>query len=276
MFDDIPALERHVAAHPASPLYARLASLYIDGNRPAQALKLCLQGNRLQPDYPTGLLMTARAQIMLRQYGDARQTLQELLRIQPSCAAALRLAQRITELELEYPPYATAAGTQIAHEQIARTGGAGEAETDRRRHWSHQDDILPGIEHYAVRPDASRSEEAPAEKAEAGRPLLFDLDDLARRLEGARIPALPEEEEVVVHEDAPAIEEVNLGSRPVTETLVGIYEQQGRLREAIEGYARLASLQPDRQGHFEAKLQVLRLRLLQQQQLEQQTGDEAC
>ncbi|MBR9974539.1 MAG: hypothetical protein KFF77_03080 [Bacteroidetes bacterium] len=262
MFDDIAALERHVAANPASPLFARLASLYIDGNRPAQALKLCLQGNRLHPDYPTGLLMTARAQIMLRQYSDARQTLQELLRLLPSCRAAQKLGERMTELELEYPPYAGTATVLISMQEVAREAGA-----DRRLQWSHQDDILPGIEHFAARTEADEPPEESGPRITEKVPPLFDLGDLARRLEGARIPALPEErEEESQADEAPPTEEINLGSRPVTETLAAIYEQQGRLQEAMEGYQRLAILQPGHRQQFEAKVQELRLRLLQQQQ----------
>ena len=174
MFDDIAALERHIAANPASPMFARLASLYIDGNRPAQALKLCLQGIKLHPDYPTGLLMIARAQIMLRQYGDARQTLQNLLRILPSCTAALRLSERMTELELEYPPYATAGGAYIARQDVTRGG-----EADRRQQWSHQDDILPGIESFAPKTTKQQDAEGPpvAHKPAPG----FDIGDLAQR-----------------------------------------------------------------------------------------------
>jgi hypothetical protein len=209
--------------------------------------------------------MTARAQIMLRQYSDARQTLQELLRLLPSCRAAQQLGERMTELELESPPYAGTATVLISRQEVARETGA-----DRRLQWSHQDDILPGIEHFASRTEADEQGEDPVPPGMETTAPLFDLGDLARRLEGARIPALPEErDEETRLDEVPPIEEINLGSRPVTETLAGIYEQQGRLQEAMEGYQRLAMLQPERRDHFEMKVQELRLRLLQQQQQQQ-------
>ncbi len=249
MFDDIAALERHIAAYPASPLFARLASLYIESNRPAQALKICLQGIKLHPDYPTGLLMIARAQIMLRQYSDARQTLHELIRILPSCVAALRLIDRMTELELEYPPYAASGGMIVSRHNLGREQDA----RDQRQQWSHQDDILPGIESFAP----TRSDVAPGADAEPGsvepRP-VFDLGALAQRLEGARIPSLPEEDEYQESTGEETVESVNLELRPVTETLIGIYEQQGRWREAIDGYARLAARHSDRRDYFEGKI----------------------
>ncbi|MDT8323914.1 MAG: hypothetical protein RRA94_07390, partial [Bacteroidota bacterium] len=65
ILSDVAALERHMAAHPASPLFTRLASAHLGGNRPAQALKVCLQGLRHHPEYASGLLLIARAQVML-------------------------------------------------------------------------------------------------------------------------------------------------------------------------------------------------------------------
>ncbi|MFZ1730348.1 MAG: tetratricopeptide repeat protein [Bacteroidota bacterium] len=252
VFDDIAALERHVAANPASPLFARLASLYIDSNRPAQALKLCLQGIKQHPDYPTGMLMIAKAQIMLRQYGDARQTLSGLLRVLPSCTAALRLVDRMTELELEYPPYATSSGLFISHQSVGRA-----ADRDRREQWSHQDDILPGIESFIPAKAEAAAEPEPVIAAEHTLP-TFDLGALALRLEGARIPSLPEEDER--HESTgidEEVEEVNLELRPVTETLITIYEQQGRWRETIDGYVRLSQRYPERREHFENKIREI-------------------
>ncbi len=261
MFDDIAALERHLSAYPASPLFARLASLYIERDRPAQALKLCLQGIRLYPEYPTGMLMIARAQIMLRQYGDARQTLHELLRILPSCTAAQRLFERMKELELEYPPYAATAGSVVAQQKIARG-----ADHDRRQQWSHQDDILPGIERFFPARSAPASA---AETAPEPSPPAFDLGALAQRLEGARIPSLPEEDERNESTGGDGdVEEVNLEMRPVTETLISIYEQQGRLREAIEGYARLARRQPERREYFLQRMKELEARFADQQSRE--------
>ncbi len=264
LLDDMPALERHVAAYPASPLFARLASLYIDSNRPAQALKLCLQGIKLHPDYPTAMLTIARAQIMLRQYSDARQTLNGLLRIMPSCTAAIRLIDRMTELELEYPPYAASSGLYIAQQAVGR-----DADRDRREQWSHQDDILPGIESFVPIKEAVPS---PVEEEQAPEPLLpaFDLGALAQRLEGARIPSLPEEDErsesTGVEEE---IGEINLELRPVTETLIAIYEQQGRWRESVDGYTRLAERYPERREHFERKIAEIETKLKEEQSKEQ-------
>ncbi|MCB2204779.1 tetratricopeptide repeat protein [bacterium] len=262
---DIPGLERHVAAQPASPLFARLASAYINANRPTQALKVCLQGLRYHPGYPTGLLLTARAQVMLRQYSDARQSLRELLRILPVCPAAQALMERMKELELQYPPFTAVAGSSFAETPVERIG-------EREEKWSRKEDILPGFE---VR---RRESETIAESDPANEPLpstggTLDLAGLASRLETARIPALPEEDmqEEVEEAGHAEIEEVNLEGRPVTETLIMIYVQQGKLREAIDAYRRLAAVNENRRAEFEEKISQLELQLQQQRQNENPT-----
>lgn len=252
---DPAALERHLAAHPASPLFTRLAAAHLAANRPAQALKVCLQGMRHHPEYVAALLLVARAQVMLRQYSDARQSLHDLLRIQPVCPAAEALRERMTELELEYPPYTAVAGSAFAHTPVERPGRGEEK-------WSRKEDILPGFE------PPRHAEETSADPAASDAPpdtppamSGLDLAGLASLLEAARIPALPEEEEKEEQEDDLGVEEVNLEVRPVTETLVSIYVQQGKLREAIDGYRRLAERNAGRRGEFEEKIRELEARL---------------
>ena len=268
---DIDALERTVAQHPASPLFVRLAARYIDANRPAQALKTCLQGMRFYPEYPTGLFLIAKAQVMLRQYSDARDTLHELLRILPSCQAGIRLLDRMTELELEYPPYTASAGSHFVQVGFDRRSSAGDVEQ-----FSRQDDILPDFEIRRTgsadhqeggedRPQAA-SEDSPKDGATdlPGRhaPPAFDLAGLASQLENARIPSLPEQDEDKYEpgEDE-GIESVNLDARPITETLIEIYIQQDRLREAIDALQRLSDRNPDRAADITAKIHTLEARL---------------
>jgi tetratricopeptide (TPR) repeat protein len=255
---DLAPLERKLAAQPASPLFARLAAGYIANNRPAQALKICLQGMRSYPDYPTGLLMIAKAQVMLRQYSDARETLHELLRLLPGCPAAMALMERMQELELEYPPYTAVGGSHFATTSVERDASGAAA----RRQWSRQDNILPDFEppkHPAPETAGPEREDTPKEPAEVE---YFDLVSLASRLESARIPALPEEETASVEEvSADGIDEVNLEVRPVTETLISIYVQQGKLREAIDAYRRLADRHQDRRAEFEEKIRDLETRI---------------
>ncbi len=258
ILSDQAALERHLRAHPASPLFTRLAAAHLAADRPAQALKICLQGLRFHAEYASAILLIARAQVMLRQYSDARQSLRDLLRLQPVCPAAEALRERMTELELEYPPYTAVAGSAFARMPVERADRGEEK-------WSRKDDILPGFE--TAGPGAAQG----ADDAESGidevPPMSgLDLAGLASRLETARIPALPEEEENAEQEETPGVEEVNIEGRPVTETLVSIYVQQGRLREAIDGYRRLAERDDERRSEFESIIRELESRLADEEQ----------
>lgn len=238
-------------------MFARLAARHIADNRPALALKLCLQGMRQYPEYHTALLLIAKSQVMLRQYSDARETLHELLRSLPGCPSAIQLLERMTELELEYPPYTASGGNFVASFDIRR----GDT-TDSDRKWSHQENILPGFEAPKHDDEVPLSEPEPEEQV-APTATGLDFAALARRLESARIPTLPEDESVmegaVEHEPPP--ETVDLGARPVTETLISIYEQQGRYREAIDAWHRLAERHPDRREEFEARIRALESKL---------------
>lgn len=233
------SLERHCAAHPASPMFVRLAALYLERSLPAQALKLCLQGVKRFHDYPTALLVMARSQVMLRQYNDARETLRGLLRSVPGCGAGLQLLERMMELELQYPPANATAGRAFPSPERS----ASDAER-----WSRRDDILPGM------PVPSRpSVDTPSHDAAAAASLL-DLSQLAARLEGARIPALPDEFDEEDGSEDGEVEYVNLQLRPQTETLAQIYASQGRYREAIDAFRSLSQVHPERSGEFARKI----------------------
>ena len=53
-------LERRLREHPNSPLFARIAELYLGENRLEDALALCDQGLAMYPFYPTAHLVRAR------------------------------------------------------------------------------------------------------------------------------------------------------------------------------------------------------------------------
>ncbi len=243
----LASLERLVASRPASPLFARLAELYLESSRPSQALKLCLQGLKRMSDYPTALLIMAKAQVMLRQYNDARETLRSLLRSVPGCVAGVQLMERMSELELQYPP-PTAAGTRAFSGLDRTAAGAGK--------WSRQEDILPGFT-SAPRPPARMRPDAPA----TGTLRTLDLSQLAAKLEGARIPALSEEYMENGQGDENDVELVNLQLRPQTETLARIYASQGRYREAIDAFRSLSQSRPDRAEEFTQTIADLEQRM---------------
>jgi len=250
---DLNELEQLLARKPASPRFVMLADEYLAQHRPAQALKLCLGGLKHHPNHPTALLLIARAQVMLRQYNDARETLRSLLRRVPGSRAATFLLDRMTELELQYPPLHAASQDSEAFQDLERLG----REQSSTSKWSKQHDILP--------PFDTEIHQSPRRERDAGTSARSELDlsTLASRLEGARIPSLSEVEHdsPSLLEEEESIDMVNLDSRPVTETLSEIYVQQGKIREAIDAYTRLAASRADKAEEYRARIAELKEKL---------------
>ncbi len=88
-------------------------------------------------------------------------------------------------------------------------------------------------------------------RSEESQQTLSALEELAQRLEKARIPAIEEEKTISTPSFMPSI---------VTETMANIYVQQGAFSQAIKAYQVLARNQPERLDHFEAIIADLRLR----------------
>lgn len=97
---------------------------------------------------------------------------------------------------------------------------------------------------------------------------MDDLEQLASRLETARMPSLPVTpvDAGNIDEEAQKIEEVNLEKRPVTETLATIYMRQGKYQEAIEAYRVLRELHRERSYEFTARIAELKRLLLERKE----------
>ena len=122
-----------------------------------------------------------------------------------------------------------------------------------------EDDVLPGpIQYDEINVDfpSFALKEFPKQQIEMQRSqesqqTLSALEELAQRLEKARIPAIEEEKTISKPSFMPSI---------VTETMANIYIQQGAFSQAIKAYQVLARNQPERLEHFEAIIADLRLR----------------
>jgi tetratricopeptide (TPR) repeat protein len=80
---------------------------------------------------------------------------------------------------------------------------------------------------------------------------LSPLEELAARLERARIPAVAEEQEKNI---SPSLQEPMM----ISETMAMIYERQGAYDQAIKAYQQLARVKPERLEFYEIKLAELR------------------
>ncbi|MFM8456896.1 MAG: hypothetical protein ACKOAK_09020 [Ignavibacteria bacterium] len=88
-------------------------------------------------------------------------------------------------------------------------------------------------------------------RSEESKQTLSALEELAQRLEHARIPAIEEEKTIATPSFMPSI---------VTETMANIYVQQGAYTQAIKAYQVLARNHPEKLEQFEAIIAQLRSR----------------
>jgi len=119
----IELLERKLSDQPGSPLFARLASLYLVAERFEKARETCERGITRYPDYATGHLILGECYFRLHRFSDARRELSAALVLQPRCRKARELLLRIDAAE---SARAEQEGMQhvkeIAHPSLASPG----------------------------------------------------------------------------------------------------------------------------------------------------------
>lgn len=80
---DIEFLALKLSENPQSPLFARLADLYLEKGQTVEALHLCEEGVRLFPDYYAGHLVLGKIHLALQEYSKARAALHRALELSP-------------------------------------------------------------------------------------------------------------------------------------------------------------------------------------------------
>lgn len=99
-----------------------------------------------------------------------------------------------------------------------------------------------------------------AEQQEASRK-LSPLEELAARLERARIPAVAEIDETPQPIPPPTTTKSKTEGIVVSETMALIYEKQGALDQAVYAYTQLIAEKPEKAEHFRQKIEEIQLRM---------------
>ncbi|MFA6541471.1 MAG: hypothetical protein WCT99_07700 [Bacteroidota bacterium] len=68
---DIEFLAQKLSENPESPLFARLADLYLGKNQTVEAMKLCEEGMKRYPEYTAGYLVLGKTHAALKEYSKA-------------------------------------------------------------------------------------------------------------------------------------------------------------------------------------------------------------
>lgn len=88
---DIDFLSQKLAENPQSPLFARLADLYLNRNQPNDALALCESGVQMYPMYAAGQIVLGKCYLALQEYSKARNAFQQAILLSPNNRVAKKL-----------------------------------------------------------------------------------------------------------------------------------------------------------------------------------------
>ena len=92
---DIDFLSQKLSDNPQSPLFARLADIYLSKNQSSEALKLCEAGVQAFPSYATGFVVLGKCYLALNENSKARLAFSQALHLAPFNQVARKLLEEI-------------------------------------------------------------------------------------------------------------------------------------------------------------------------------------
>ena len=92
---DIDFLSQKLSDNPQSPLFARLADLYLSKNQSSEALKLCEAGVQVFSSYATGYVVLGKCYLSLNENSKARLAFSQALHFAPFNQVARKLLDEI-------------------------------------------------------------------------------------------------------------------------------------------------------------------------------------
>lgn len=123
---DIDFLSQKLSDNPQSPLFARLADLYLSKNQSSEALKLCEAGVQAFSNYATGYVILGKCYLALNENSKARLAFSQAIHLAPFNQVARKLLDDVPFIidEQEQSPQET---TPVVHQNIVGTQSVAEA-----------------------------------------------------------------------------------------------------------------------------------------------------
>lgn len=128
--DTIKALEKRLKKHPRSPLFAQLASYYLDAGRTEDALRVCNEGTKHHPFYATGRLIKGKVLLAMNNPAQAHSEftlvhdllpgVESVARLVSETARAAEIEAAVAEPAREAPPQPDTPATITT---VKRVGG---------------------------------------------------------------------------------------------------------------------------------------------------------
>ena len=295
---DIDFLSQKLSDNPQSPLFARLADLYLSKNQPAEALKLCEAGVQTYPSYSTGYVILGKCYSALNENSKARLAYSQALHFAPfnqlarklldetplsaeeplpvqeaaspepelpSVEAELQQEQVIAEPSVEEPPAIVSAEIVSPPAEEPVQEFAQQPEPEIAAAPTAEPAELPGVEDYVQQHSGDTANEQVmtldeylAAQTASPAPEATELDSLATKLESAG-RIVPQQPEP---EPEPAPQEsAPMDSIVITPTLAEIYVSQGEYGAAIQAYEILIYSKPNERERFEKRISELQAKL---------------
>ncbi|MDP1676315.1 MAG: tetratricopeptide repeat protein [Bacteroidota bacterium] len=92
---DIEFLAQKISDNPESPLFARLADLYIGNEQAGEAIKLTEEGVKLFPNYCTGYIVLGKAHLALKEFSQAISAFEKALELSPFNQTVSKLLESV-------------------------------------------------------------------------------------------------------------------------------------------------------------------------------------
>ncbi len=92
---DIEFFAQKMSENPQSPLFARLADLYIGKEQAVEAVKLSEEGIKLFPKYYAGYVVLGRAHLALKEFSKANSSFEKALELSPFNQTVAKLLQLV-------------------------------------------------------------------------------------------------------------------------------------------------------------------------------------
>lgn len=100
---DIEFLSQRLSDNPQSPLFARLADLYLSKNKSSEALKLCETGMQAYSSYATGFVVLGKCYLALNENSKAKLAFTQAMNLSPFNQVARKLLSEIISAADESP-----------------------------------------------------------------------------------------------------------------------------------------------------------------------------
>ncbi len=247
-----------------SPFFAIEAQNLLSQGNPEEAIILCQSGINKYPDYQSAYITLFRAYLQVHNYAQAKDLIAECLKLFPANKQLHNLKrelnQHITaEIKLE-KDYDRGDGYDDLKDNV-QENEVNEIDIENKRFLRKLTQATPEIK-YQLALKATDLNIIP------GLELTFHqfnkqkiiLRDYIQEVQDISQIVSTIEIESINNFDEQEKFESNRASPLITETLAGIYESQGAIREAIRAYEVLALMYPDKSDKYNSKIEELRSR----------------